>query len=219
MTRVLPYGSGALLVEVSSLEEVMALYPALLTARAPGIGELVPAARTILVPVDTSRLSLRAAERWITGVSASAPTPPADSPLVTIDVVYDGEDLGEVAELTGRTRMSLIDFHTAAEWRVAFIGFAPGFAYLASPSATLDVPRRATARTRVPVGSVGLGGQFSGVYPRASPGGWQLIGRTNATLWDVDRVPPALLSPGDRVRFRAVDTFVGLPADEVADHG
>jgi KipI family sensor histidine kinase inhibitor len=124
---------------------------------------------------------------------------------VTLPVRYDGPDLGDAAELLGMTVDELVARHSGARWRAAFVGFAPGFAYLTSADFALDVPRRATSRPRVEAGSVGLAGEFSGVYPRESPGGWQLIGRTDAVLWDVDRDPPALLRPGTDVRFVVVE--------------
>ena len=123
---------------------------------------------------------------------------------MVIDVVYDGADLTEVAGLTGMAAGEVIAAHTGTPWRVGFGGFAPGFAYLVGGDPRLHVPRRAEPRTRVPAGSVALAGEFSGVYPRESPGGWQLIGRTDAVLWDVERPQPALLTPGMWVRFRAL---------------
>lgn len=199
--RVLAYGDRALLVEVDTLAEVLALYPAMLAARRPGIGELVPAGRTILVTVDLSRLSLGGAENWIRSVSPVAVDDDATA-TVTIAVDYSGQDLGAVALVLGISEADVIDLHTSADWRVAFIGFAPGFAYLAQASgASLEIPRRATSRPVVPAGSVGLAGEFSGIYPRESPGGWQLIGTTTERLWDENRTPPALLAPGTRVRF------------------
>jgi KipI family sensor histidine kinase inhibitor len=109
-----------------------------------------------------------------------------------------------VAELTGLDEAEVVARHTAGEYRSGFCGFAPGFAYLTGLPPELHVPRRETPRTRVPAGAVGLAGPFAGAYPRASPGGWQLVGRTDAVLFDVDRDPPALLAPGIRVRFRQV---------------
>ena len=106
--------------------------------------------------------------------------------------------------LTGLDVQSVIEAHTATAWRVGFCGFAPGFAYLIDGHPRLQVPRKREPRTRVPGGSVALAGEFSGIYPRESPGGWQLIGRTDAPVWDVNRPEPALLKPGMRVRFRAV---------------
>ena len=123
---------------------------------------------------------------------------------MTIDVVYDGADLAEVGRATGLGRVGVMAAHTGTPWRVAFTGFAPGFGYLTGGDPRLAVPRRATPRAEVPAGAVGLAGEFSGVYPRASPGGWQLIGSTDAVLWDAERDPPALLRPGTVVHFRAV---------------
>jgi KipI family sensor histidine kinase inhibitor len=125
----------------------------------------------------------------------------AAAAAVELPVRYDGEDLDEVADLLGLTRADVIALHTSSDWRVAFCGFAPGFAYLVTDHDRLRVPRRASPRPSVPAGSVGLAGEFSGVYPRSSPGGWQLIGSTDAVLWDPSASRPALLAPGTRVRF------------------
>jgi KipI family sensor histidine kinase inhibitor len=199
---VLPYGDRALLVEVDGLDAVRALAAALERSPLPGQQELVPAARTVLVrldrfPADTDAARLRrlAAEP----VPEAAGAPPVDLP-----VVFDGPDLAEVAELTDRSVPDLVAALTGCELTVAFSGFAPGFGYLTGLPDELQVPRRATPRTRVPAGSVGLAGPYAGAYPRASPGGWQLVGRTDAVLFDVDRPEPALLRPGARVRFREV---------------
>ncbi|MFH5877296.1 5-oxoprolinase/urea amidolyase family protein [Arthrobacter sp. NA-172] len=127
-----------------------------------------------------------------------------DSTLVTIDVVYDGEDLDEVAALTGLGREGVVAAHAGQMWTAAFAGFAPGFAYLTGQDSRLEVPRRRSPRTAVPAGAVALGGAYSAVYPRQSPGGWQLIGRTDAAMWDLGRESPALIRPGDTVRFHAV---------------
>jgi KipI family sensor histidine kinase inhibitor len=116
-------------------------------------------------------------------------------------VTYDGPDLDDVTRLTGLSRAEVVAAHTGTPWRVAFGGFAPGFAYLVGGDPRLRVPRRVRPRPSVPAGSVALAGEFSGVYPRSSPGGWQLLGRTDTVLWDVDRDPPALLTPGTIVRF------------------
>jgi KipI family sensor histidine kinase inhibitor len=140
----------------------------------------------------------------------AAATSPADARAdVEIEVVYDGPDLDEVARLTGMSAEEVVAAHTGTLWRVGFGGFAPGFAYLVGGDSRLEVPRRAEPRTKVPAGSVGLAGEFSGVYPRESPGGWQLIGRISedqAALWDVSRDPPALLVPGMWVQFRGVQS-------------
>jgi KipI family sensor histidine kinase inhibitor len=205
---VLDYGDQALLLEFDGTAEVLAWCQALRDADLPGVVDVVPASRTVLLELAGPRHQAATRARldnlrveW----EAVATDPPSGLGAdVTIDVVYDGEDLDEVARLAGLTRDQVVAAHTAAPMRVGFGGFAPGFAYLVGGDERLHVPRRAEPRTRVPVGSVGLAGEFSGVYPRESPGGWQLIGRTDAVLWDVERDPPALLTPGLWVRFRAI---------------
>lgn len=122
-------------------------------------------------------------------------------PLVEIPVIYDGPDLDEVARLTGLSREEVVARHTGAEHVAAFLGFQPGFAYLTGGDERLRVPRRDVPRTVVPGGTVAIAGPYSGVYPRDSPGGWRLLGSTSATMFDPVREPPALLTPGDRVRF------------------
>ena len=201
--RVLPYGDAALLVELADLPEVLGLHAALRAAALPGVVDLVPAARTLLVRFDPEHA--RAAE-----VGAALhrvpprPGPAADGPLVEVPVVYDGPDLAAVADATGLTVAEVVAAHTGTTWTAAFSGFAPGFAYLTGGHPRLLVPRRAEPRTRVPAGAVALAAGFSGIYPRASPGGWQLLGRTDLAVWDLARDPPALLRPGVRVRFTAV---------------
>uniref|UniRef100_UPI003B3A21CE 5-oxoprolinase subunit B family protein n=1 Tax=Mycolicibacter arupensis TaxID=342002 RepID=UPI003B3A21CE len=132
--------------------------------------------------------------------AARAPHRPAD---VVIDVIYDGPDLTEVAQHTGLSVAQIINAHTATPWLVGFGGSTPGFAYLLGGDPRLQVPRRAELRAAVPAGSVALAGQFSGIYPRQWPGGWQVIGHTDAVLWDLERPHPALLTPGLSVQFRA----------------
>ncbi|MFJ2815616.1 5-oxoprolinase subunit PxpB [Streptomyces sp. NPDC091279] len=198
--RALRVGVDALLVEVASGEEARALHADLLRRRAEGalsVREIVPAARTVLLDglADPARLAseLTAAE--------VPPAPPRAREAVEIPVRYDGPDLADVAALWGVTEGEVARVHADTEFTVAFCGFAPGFGYLTGLPPRYDVPRRATPRTAVPAGAVGLAGPYTGVYPRSSPGGWQLIGRTDAVLWDHTRVPAALLSPGTRVRF------------------
>ena len=201
--RVLPCGDAAVLLEVADVEAVLSLADAVRAARLPAVVDVVPAARTVLVTVQpgTDLATLR--QRLVSLAQTAAPTPRAVSPgqVTTIPVVYDGPDLDEVAGLTGLSRQQVVSAHTAAPWRVAFGGFAPGFAYLTGGDPRLEVPRRSEPRTSVLGGSVALAGRFSGVYPRASPGGWQLIGRTDVVLWDLHRDPPALLRPDGWVRF------------------
>lgn len=201
---LLPYGDRAVLVELGSTERALAWVDALEADRPAGVADVVPAAETVLVvltadaPADRVREVLRA-------VRPGAARPRRPSPAaVEIPVVYDGPDLAEVATRTGLDEAAVVAAHAGSTWRVAFGGFAPGFGYLVGGDPRLHVPRRDRSRTSVPAGAVGLAGEFSGVYPRASPGGWQLIGRTEVRLWDLDRDPPALLGRGVEVRFVAV---------------
>ncbi|MGI5163843.1 5-oxoprolinase subunit B family protein [Spirillospora sp. CA-253888] len=197
--RILPTGDIGLLVELPDLDTMLGLYSTLADRPPPGVADLVPAARTLLVRLadgaDTAAVA--AAVRAARPARAAART----AGTVEIPVRYDGDDLAETARLTGLAPAEVVAAHTGTPWRVAFIGFAPGFAYLAGGDPRLRVPRRTTPRVRVPAGSVGLAGEFSGVYPGEAPGGWQLIGRTDAAMWDLDRDPPALLRPGTLVRF------------------
>ncbi len=202
--RLLPSGSTAVLVELDDLDEVLALYAALTEDRPAGVVELVPAARTLLVVVDLAQTSLAAVEaalRRTTPRGGHAGT----CERLEVPVVYDGADLEDVASLLRCDVAELVRRHAAEEWTVAFCGFAPGFGYLTSASQSWDVPRRPSPRTRVPAGAVAIAGEFSGIYPRESPGGWQLLGRTDLVPFDLSREPAALLRPGVRVRFVAVD--------------
>ncbi|NUL45899.1 carboxyltransferase domain-containing protein [Cellulosimicrobium funkei] len=200
-------GTRAFLLECGSLPDVVALHARLSSEPLPGQIEVLAAAETLALAFTHRGAAQAAAEVLRTwgpvegGLQAGG--------LVEIEVVYDGEDLDEVGALTGLGRDGLIRWHTEIDWIGAFGGFAPGFTYLVpaddpAEDRALDIPRRDSPRTTVPAGSVALAGRFSAVYPRPSPGGWQLIGRTNATLWDLGRPAPALVAPGDRVRYRAV---------------
>ncbi|PRY49971.1 KipI family sensor histidine kinase inhibitor [Geodermatophilus tzadiensis] len=195
--RVLPSGSSALLVELDDLDAVLGFTAALLDRAVPGVADVVPAARTVLVVADGDLAGVRAAlERlpWRPGRQGSGER-------VELPVHYDGADLAAVAELLGTDPDGVVAAHTGREWTVAFCGFAPGFGYCTPDTEPWDVPRLATPRTRVPAGAVGLAGGFTGVYPRESPGGWQLVGRTDVAVFDLARDPAALLRPGVRVRF------------------
>jgi KipI family sensor histidine kinase inhibitor len=202
--RFLRCGREALLVEVDDLDQALALYAALSAAALPGVVDLVPAARTVLIRLDPSRTSPAEIRRAVAGLPTGGPDRAAAG-TVEIPVRYDGPDLADVAKHTGLTPEEVIALHTGAQWTVAFAGFAPGFGYLTGGDSRLDVPRRKSPRTRIPAGSVALAGQFSGVYPNDSPGGWQLIGSTTERMWDLDRPEPALLVPGVKVIFKAVD--------------
>ncbi|WP_033197102.1 5-oxoprolinase subunit B family protein [Agromyces italicus] len=204
--RLLPSGESALLVECDGLDEVLALHDALAPERRPGVIELVPAARTLLVVVDPAVLPLESLATWLRRIRVDdAPaTDAAAFGEAVVPVVYDGDDLDETAALLHVSPEELVARHLAASWRVAFGGFAPGFGYLVSDDWSFEVPRLGAPRARVPAGAVALAGAFAGVYPRQSPGGWRLIGRTDAVLWDAGRPEPAVLAPGRRVRFERV---------------
>lgn len=202
---VVDYGDRALMVQCGSTAEVLAWADALRDAAIPSVVDVVPAARTVLVKLDGPRYQGVIRQRLRKMRVAAAPDASSERRAdVVIDVAYDGPDLAEVAGHTGLSIAAVIDAHTATLWRVGFSGFAPGFAYLVDGDPRLRVPRRPEPRTSVPAGSVGLAGEFSAVYPRQSPGGWQLIGRTDAALWDLRRPDPALLTQGMWVQFRAV---------------
>jgi KipI family sensor histidine kinase inhibitor len=198
--RVLPYGSRAVLAEVDSLERVYGLVTTLRREALEGVTELIPAARTVLVRFDPDVISGPALETWL---RRRRPRPLAwgSDRTVELPVVYDGPDLPEVAALTSLEPAEVMERHLKGHYVVAFCGFAPGFGYLVGGDPALRVPRRDTPRSQVPAGAVALAGEYTGVYPRAMPGGWQLIGRSEAALWDVQRDPPALLSPGTQVVF------------------
>lgn len=210
--KFLPSGDRALLVEFDDLASVGAADAAVSRASIDGVVDVVPAARTLLVRLGPGRGGLTALEqrlRRVLGASADEGGPgraerelPADR-VVSIPVIYDGEDLAVVAEAWGCDVDEVVRRHAATEWVCAFVGFAPGFPYLVPVDAEAlpAVPRRATSRARVPAGAVALAAEYCGVYPRESPGGWQLIGRTDAVLWDARRASPALVTAGTRVRF------------------
>ncbi|MEU5801205.1 allophanate hydrolase subunit 1 [Streptomyces sp. NPDC047804] len=199
--RVLEAGPRALLVELPCGEDAEAFHAELLRRRAAGelpVREIVPGARTVLLD--------GVEDRALAGRLRSWTVPRLDrgeGEAVEIPVVYDGPDLADVAEAWGVAVDEVPRLHARTEFRVAFCGFAPGFGYLTGLPGHLSVPRRTTPRTRVPAGALALAGPYTGVYPRTSPGGWQLIGRMPGpeALWDPGREPAALLGPGTRVRF------------------
>ncbi|MEV4990230.1 5-oxoprolinase/urea amidolyase family protein [Pseudarthrobacter sp. LMD1-1-1.1] len=202
LTGIRPAGDRAILVELPSLDAVLSLQAQLTAHPQPGQVDVIAAASTVLITTDSPQAA-QALAAHVRSLDLEAPTETAGT-LVTIDVVYDGEDLDEVATLTGLDRGGVVAAHTGQLWTAAFAGFAPGFAYLTGQDSSLEVPRRRSPRTAVPAGAVALGGAYSAVYPRQSPGGWQLIGRTDAAMWDLGRESPALVRPGDTVRFNAV---------------
>jgi biotin-dependent carboxylase-like uncharacterized protein len=229
MPAVIPLGERALRVSLPDVDAVLAVYDAFRRDPLPGQVDLVPGAESLVVqcagPASAelarevgARAQAELAQRGAFSLdmvpddaakpdgvpSGSAPSVAGPTGMVRIDTVYQGQDLARVAELIGLSIDGVVAAHTGATWRVAFCGFAPGFAYLSGGDPRLVVPRRAEPRSEVPSGAVGLAGEYSGVYPRPSPGGWQLIGRTDAAMWDAQRDRPALLRPGMSVTFRAV---------------
>jgi KipI family sensor histidine kinase inhibitor len=192
-----PVGADALLLEVDSPLDWFAALDAERTAGRLPVVDIVPGARTVLldgVP-DPAALASR-----LRDFAIDPAVVPHEPPLI-VDVHFDGVDLPFVAEHTGNSVDSVIAVLTGAELTVAFCGFAPGFAYLSG--LPFRVPRLDTPRTRVPAGSVALAAEFAGIYPTPSPGGWRIVGHSSASLFSVDRSPPALFTPGRAVRFRA----------------
>ena len=192
-----PAGDRGALIELPDSAAAVRVAHAL--AGRPDLVDVVPGHRTVLVTW--------AGEQRPEGLDALAEAALANAPApepgrsIEIPVVYDGVDLEEVARLVGVSAEEVVERHVAAEYVVAFIGFAPGFAYLIGGDERLEVPRLSRPRERVPAGTVAIAGPYSGVYPRESPGGWRLLGRTPLALFDPERAAPALLTSGDRVRF------------------
>lgn len=199
--RFFPVGGAALLVELDDLAAVLALHAEIQRRRAlgwaPGLADVIPAERTILLDGVADQGAIEQELRGWQIPPAAAP----DGPVVEIACRYDGADLAAVATAWGVSEPEVARLHAAADYRVAFCGFSPGFAYLTGLGERFAVPRLPSPRTAVPAGSVGLAGSYTGVYPRSSPGGWQIIGRTDAVVWDPGQEPPALLTPGARVKF------------------
>ena len=209
VVAVRPVGTTAVLAELAGLHDVLALQAVLLEHPLPGQIDVLAAAETVLVKADSAQSARRiAAQLPELDLAVQAKS---EGKLVQIDTLYDGEDLADVGRLTGLGVEGVVAAHTGQVWTVAFGGFAPGFGYMVGENQRLEVPRRSSPRTAVPAGSVALAGHYSAVYPRQSPGGWQLIGRTAARMWDLGREQPALAAPGDRVQFRAVRELVEIP--------
>lgn len=212
---VLPLGESAWTIVLGDRVDralhrtVLGLARTIEAARIPGISELVPAYATLTVFCESAqvaervRLDLASAIDRMTSPESRVPNPEPGR-VLTIPVRYDGPDLDEVAERTGLTRDEVIQRHTAREYEVFLLGFAPGWAYLGELDPSLQLPRRSAPRIRVPAGSVAIAGAQTGVYPIATPGGWHLLGTTTVAMFDRTRDPPSLLRPGDRVRFEAI---------------
>ncbi|RXR27111.1 5-oxoprolinase subunit PxpB [Oerskovia turbata] len=211
------------MVDLAGLDDVHALAAALCGVDVPGVVDVVPAARTVLVLLDdvATTADLARVEDAVRAAweSRGAVAQQGEGGLVEVPVVYDGPDLPDVAAWAGLSVAEVVARHSAREYVVAFGGFMPGFAYLTEVDPTIAAPRLATPRTRVPAGSVALAGDLTAVYPRATPGGWRLLGRTDVELFDLDRDPPALLTAGTRVRFREVDRLPGDAGGDAAAAG
>jgi KipI family sensor histidine kinase inhibitor len=206
--RILPYGPLAVLVEFDSLTEVVMAAESWRLDPPPGVTEVVPAARTVLLvhdgSLDVDGLGASSSDEraWQMTSGQGGPRPSSHGEAV-ISVRYDGADLADVAASCRMSIDEVVRQHTSATYSVAFCGFMPGFAYLVGLPLALRMPRHPTPRTRVPAGSVAIADEYCGIYPRESPGGWHLLGTTGAVLWDEAREPPALLPPGTTVRFVA----------------
>lgn len=198
--RVLRCGNRATLVELDDLPQVLGLYASLRSDPPAGSTQVIPAARTVLVGYDPTRTTIKRLTADILDRTADA-APHSEQRVVEVPVRYDGEDLDDVARLTGLSRGEVVARHRAGEHTVAFCGFSPGFAYITGLDPALHVPRHNSPRTKVPAGAVALADQFTGVYPRTSPGGWRIIGHTELPVWELDRDPPTVLTPGTRVHF------------------
>ena len=216
-----PFGEAALLIDTASADRAQALAAELQLDPIPGVAAAIPGFQSLLVELDPLASDPEAVREAVVSRLAGVTERAVATRLRTIPVVYGGEmgpDLADVAALTGLSEGEVVDRHAAAELRVLFDGFAPGFAYLGDLPAELRVPRLDTPRTRTLAGSVAIAGPMSGVYPAMLPGGWRVIGRTPVALFDPRRDPPAYLMPGDRVRFQRIDAEewdgrAGVPDD------
>jgi 5-oxoprolinase (ATP-hydrolysing) subunit B len=201
--QCLPYGPSGALIQLSSSNEVIRLFHTIQQANI--CAEVVPGATTVFVKAPNNRTigAILTAINELPEATQTAKTIREHS----IPVIYDGEDLVDVAELCGLSVSEVIDLHTQTVYTVAFLGFSRSFPYLAGLDPRLQVPRRASPRARVPKGSVGIGAGFTGIYPAATPGGWQLLGHTTTELFDPSQDPPSVLSTGDRVTFAPQRTY------------
>ena len=196
-------GEHGLLIDLPDVDDVHRTRAGLLASKPVGVVEIVPGLRSLLVVIDPAQTSVSDFASFLDDIDVGDVTVEGNR-IVDVPVIYDGPDLDEVAKLTRMRADEVVARHQAATYTVAFLGFSPGFAYLLGLDPALYVPRRATPRPSVAAGSVAIAGELAGVYPRATPGGWRLLGRTRLAVWDLNRDPPALFAPGDHVRFRAV---------------
>jgi len=207
--RILTAGESTVLLEFTDPKRMRWVAHQLRGAPPPGVLDMLPAARTIMVVAEAAS-DLAGLRRALAQLAADVdPEQDMDRAApqgeVVIPVRYDGPDLADVARKTGLSRAELISLHSSTLWRCEYMGFAPGFGYLVSDEVSLDLPRRKQSRTSVPPGSVALAGRYAAVYPRSSPGGWQLIGTTDMAMWDLAAQPPAVIQPDTLVRFVDLD--------------
>lgn len=196
-------GDGALLVETRDSAEAQNLRRALLAEACAGVKQLVPGYRSLLVVVDPLVTDLDALGARLPELLRT-PAPARAAKSHEVPVSYGGEDLDAAAKLLGMSAEEVVRRHSGTTYTVAFLGFAPGFPYLMGLDPKLVMSRLATPRTRTPEGAVAVAGEFTGIYPQATPGGWRVLGRTGIKLFDAAREPPALFAPGDQVRFKAL---------------
>jgi KipI family sensor histidine kinase inhibitor len=206
---VRPVGDHSALLELKGNVTVHAVAAAARERFGDQLVEVVPGHTTLLLVCAAGGVIPDFSE--LAAVAATSAEPPGDDAagssepkVVSIPVRYDGEDLAAVAQALGIDRKGVIALHCAPLYTVAFTGFAPGFPYLLGLPREIELPRLEVPRVEVPAGSVAVAAEYCGIYPRSSPGGWNLLGRTDVTLFDPAREPPALLGPGDHVRFQPV---------------
>jgi inhibitor of KinA len=213
--RIVPAGDSALIVEFADRidaavnAQAVALAESVRAAALSGVRDVVPTFCSVAVYFDPLRTDVDAlADRLDREAAREAPEPVSAASPIRIPVCYGGAfgpDLAEVARFAGMTEADIIELHSAPVYRVFMLGFVQGFAYLGTVHPRIAAPRRATPRVRVPAGSVGIAGLQTGIYPSESPGGWQLVGRTPVKPFDLGRLQPFLLKPGDAVRFHRIE--------------
>ncbi len=196
-------GDSALLIDTHDAQSAQQLRATLQKQKLRGLRELVPAYNTLLLEFDALEFDVTKFIQRLPSFLQASPEL-ALTKEHEIPVSYNGEDLKEVARITDLDIDKIIAYHSSATYTVAFLGFAPGFPYLTGLDPKLQVPRLKSPRTQVPAGAVAIAGEFSGIYPRNTPGGWRLLGHTEVVLFDAGRTSPALLAPGDKVRFRPI---------------
>lgn len=201
--NIRPMGDGALLVETRDSAEAQRLRLTLAAESIPGLRQLVPGLDSLLIAVDPLLTDLDALAQRLPEL-ARTPQAAAAPRSHEISVRYGGEGLEAVAAALSMTAEEVVRRHSGAHYTVAFLGFVPGFAYLTGLDPRLQLPRLTTPRTRTPAGAVAMAGEFTGIYPQTTPGGWHVLGLATSQLFDAARTSPALLSPGDQVRFKVL---------------